>query len=92
MHREQPPYHRRMRGRKNNMHNFSRVVINAVTIATLAVTARPLAAQTVAECYEKVLTMCDTALAASSWWEKPIVGAMCAGMLLGCNTTVVVNK
>ena len=74
------------------MQNLNRVVVTAATVVLLAAAARPLAAQTVAECYEKVLAMCDEALANSKWWEKPIVGAACTAMLVGCNTQVVINK
>ena len=74
------------------MHNFTRGIMTAVTVTLLTATITPLAAQTVAECYEKVLDMCDKALAESAWYEKPIVGAMCTAMLVGCNTTIVVGK
>jgi hypothetical protein len=66
--------------------------MTGVAVASIGASAQPLAAQTVAECYEKVIGMCDSALAASAWWEKPIVGAMCAAMMLGCNASIVVNK
>lgn len=66
--------------------------IFAVSLTAVAMTANPIAAETVADCYEKVLKMCADALDGARWYEKPVIGAMCTGMLIGCNTTVVVNS
>ncbi|MBI4544338.1 MAG: hypothetical protein HY703_04000 [Gemmatimonadetes bacterium] len=44
----------------------------------------PLAADGVADCYERVIAKCTEALERSKWWEKPAVGIVCAGMLIGC--------
>jgi hypothetical protein len=74
------------------MQNFTRVITTAATVTLLAATVTPLAAQTVAECYEKVLGMCNDALKECAWWEKPIVGAACTAMLVGCNTSVTITK
>lgn len=82
-----------LRGRKlNPMHSFHRAVVTAVAITALATAARPLAAQTVAECYEKVLTLCAEAMDGAKWYEKVAVGVVCTAMLAGCNTTVVISK
>lgn len=66
--------------------------IFAVSLTAVAMTANPIAAETVADCYAKVLDMCADALEGARFYEKPIIGAMCSAMLLGCSTTVVVNK
>lgn len=66
-----------------------RALMSLVLMLTLAGSAQPLAAQTVAECYEKVLTICAEAMDGAKWYEKFAVGLMCAGMLAGCNTQVV---
>lgn len=51
--------------------------------------ALPLAAETVSECYNRVVERCDTALSNAAWWEKPAVGIMCTGLLGGCTGNVV---
>jgi hypothetical protein len=66
--------------------------IVAVPLLAVAMTANPIAAETVADCYEKVLNMCAEALEGARFYEKPIIGAMCTAMMLGCSTTIVVNK
>lgn len=50
--------------------------------------AAPLAAETVSECYFRVIAECDEALANAKWWEKPAVGVLCAGMMGGCTGNV----
>lgn len=64
----------------------------AVSLIAVGMTANPIAAETVADCYEKVLGMCAEALDGARFYEKPIIGAMCTAMMLGCSTTIVVNK
>lgn len=49
-------------------------------------------AETVADCYEKVLKLCADAMEESNWFERFAVGVMCTGMLAGCNTQVVLEK
>ena len=44
----------------------------------------PVLADSVSECYDQVLSACDDALEQSRWWQKPAVGAFCAGMMVGC--------
>lgn len=67
----------------------NRVLMSLVLMLTLAGSGQPLAAQTVAECYEKVLAMCSDAMDGAKWYEKFAIGLMCSGMLAGCNTQVV---
>lgn len=77
------------------MNSFTRPVAVALTAIVMAGATAPLAAETVADCYEKVLNMCADALDAARWYEKPIIGAMCSAMLAGCVTKVnisVANK
>lgn len=69
------------------MLNPMRKVFLITAVAMIGATAQPLAAETVADCYEKVLKMCNDALEASRWYEKPLIGAMCTGMLVGCNVS-----
>jgi hypothetical protein len=73
------------------MHSLNRAVMTAVAVTALATAARPLAAQTVAECYEKVLTLCAEAMDGANAFEKFALGVVCTAMLAGCNTTVVVS-
>jgi hypothetical protein len=58
----------------------------ALVMLTLATGgfAYPVFADSVSECYDQVLTQCDDALEEARWWEKPAVGAFCAGMMIGC--------
>jgi hypothetical protein len=79
------------RQKARTMHTLNRAIMTAVAVTALATAARPLAAQTVAECYEKVLTLCAAAMEDARWYEKAALGVVCTAMLVGCNTTVVVN-
>ena len=79
------------RQKARSMHTFNRAIMTAVAVTALATAARPLAAQTVAECYEKVLTMCAEAMEDAKWYEKAALGVVCTAMLVGCNTTIAVN-
>jgi len=47
------------------------------------------AAESVSDCYERVLERCDAALSNASWWEKPALGIMCTGLLGGCTGDIL---
>lgn len=70
----------------------TRVIYVAVTAGMLAGSAAPLAAATVADCYEKVLTMCADAMDGAKWYEKVALSVTCSAMLIGCNATINVSK
>lgn len=74
------------------MFHFQRIVATVSLGLALAGTASPIAAETAADCYEKVLKMCSEALDGARWYEKAAIGVMCTGMLAGCNVTVVLGK
>jgi hypothetical protein len=72
------------------MFNPLRSIYLVATVAVIGATAQPVAAETVADCYNKVLTRCAAAMEDANFFERVAVGVFCAGMLLGCNTTVTV--
>jgi hypothetical protein len=56
----------------------------AATAMMLAATDLSAESSSVADCYERVLAMCNEALENAKWWEKPAIGVLCTGMLAGC--------
>ncbi len=56
----------------------------AVLMLALAAFTSPLFAESVEECYDDVITLCDDTLEDSNWLEKIAVGAACSLMLAGC--------
>ena len=56
----------------------------AATATMLAATHLSAQSSSVADCYERVLAMCNEALENAKWWEKPAIGLLCTGMLAGC--------
>jgi hypothetical protein len=83
-----PPQMRQKKGVQ--MFNPLRSIYLVATVAVLGATAQPVAAETVADCYNKVLTRCAAAMEDARWYEKVAVGVFCSAMLAGCNTTISV--
>lgn len=42
------------------------------------------AAESVADCYERVTLLCADAMEDANWLERFAVGVICTGMLAGC--------
>jgi hypothetical protein len=61
-------------------------VRRTLAILTLSIGgfAYPVVAHTIEDCYDSVLSSCADALEEARWWEKPAVGFICTGMLMGC--------
>jgi hypothetical protein len=72
------------------MFNPLRSIYLVAFVAVIGATAQPVAAETVADCYNKVLDRCADALDGARWYEKPAIGILCTAMLVGCNTTITV--
>jgi hypothetical protein len=68
------------------MRNGSLKARKAIAVLTLAMGAltTPVFADDASDCYASVMRTCDDTLADCSWWQKPIVGVFCVGMLAGC--------
>jgi hypothetical protein len=61
-------------------------VRRTLVILTLAIGGftYPAMAHTIEDCYDSVLSSCADALDEARWWQKPAVGVLCTGMLVGC--------
>jgi hypothetical protein len=70
------------------MLRVNRFVFSLLLVGAIASAGKPLAAETVADCYDKVLTKCADAMDGAKWYEKVALGILCSAMLAGCNTTV----
>lgn len=70
----------------------TQAVYSIVVVGMLAGATTPLAAQTVAECYAKVLNMCSDAMVGANWFERFAIAEVCTALLVGCNTSIVVGK
>ena len=66
----------------------TRFIYTLLLVGAIASAGKPLAAETVADCYDKVLTKCADAMDGARWYEKVALGILCSAMLAGCNTTV----
>ena len=65
----------------------TRFLYSLLLVGAIASAGKPLAAETVADCYEKVLDKCAYAMDGARWYEKVAIGILCSAMLAGCNTT-----
>ena len=72
------------------MIRVNRFAFSLLLVGAIASAGQPVAATTVAECYEKVLTKCADAMDGARWYEKVALGILCSAMLAGCNTTVTI--
>jgi hypothetical protein len=52
--------------------------------AGLTMSAQPLAAATVQDCYDYVITKCADAMEDANFVEKVAIGIVCSSMLAGC--------
>ncbi|HSL69615.1 MAG TPA: hypothetical protein VK864_05195 [Longimicrobiales bacterium] len=68
------------------MRSFARSTVLAAVLAAGTAPASLAAAETISECYDRVLTDCTEALDGARWWEKPAIGAICTLMLAGCSS------
>ena len=70
------------------MLNPLRSIYLVAAVAVIGATAQPVAAETVAECYVRVLDTCADAMDGARWYERFSLGLLCSAMLVGCNTTI----
>ncbi|MFH1763560.1 MAG: hypothetical protein ABIF09_05140 [Gemmatimonadota bacterium] len=61
----------------------------AVLMLALAAFQSPLFASDTTDCLEAVLELCEDALEASRWWEKPAVGVFCSLMMAACGVEAI---
>ena len=72
--------------KETGMRSFARSIVLAVVLAAGSAPASMAAAETISQCYDRVLTDCTEALESARWWEKPAIGALCTLMLVGCSS------
>jgi hypothetical protein len=67
-----------------------RKILSAGYLAVLlGAFATPVHASEKLECYRGVLDDCEAWMEDARWYEKLAIGAVCAGMLVGCAATNV---
>ena len=62
----------------------TRLVYSLVLAGALTISAQPLAAKTVQECYDYVLKECSNAMSDANFIEKVAIGIICTSLLAGC--------
>lgn len=62
----------------------TRLICTLMLAAGLTMSAQPLAARTVQECYDYVLKECSNAMSDANFIEKVALGIICTSMLAGC--------
>jgi hypothetical protein len=65
-----------------------RSIVLVASVAVIGATAQPVAARTVAECYNSVLKSCADAMDGARFYERVAIGILCSAMLVGCNTSI----